>query len=383
MPAPPPLELTTIWTVSPSLAELLRLCPLRAGLSRLENATALVLGNPKAWLGTAYHEVLAAAGAHASDASAADVWEQAVREQHERAEAHPLNRRFGVPDRWPGYHLIRAMALMRAHEIGGDGGAEVANAGMPPVVGDSRPTNRHERWLTAAGGRLVGRPDLLRGDAVIDYKTGDVIEHREDHVVKATYVRQLQLYAFLVRDSTGRWPARGVLLPMEGLPVEIEFDAGDCERVAAETLELLDKYNDAVSGGAGVLDLASPSPETCRWCPFQLVCPAFWAAAGSSWREHLGTAAVGGLASSVPEPIHSGSALALQLRVDEGTEEAGDVAALSPLSPATYPVLRQVQQGTRIRVVGLARRAGGTLMPTNRTVIARVDDLPQIVSTAP
>ena len=46
------LELTTISAVSRSLAELLRLCALRVGLSRGEEAAALVLGNPKAWLGT-------------------------------------------------------------------------------------------------------------------------------------------------------------------------------------------------------------------------------------------------------------------------------------------------------------------------------------------
>ena len=58
----PNIELTTITAVSPSLAELLRLCALRAGLSRLATTRPLVLGNPKAWLGTAYHEVLEAAG---------------------------------------------------------------------------------------------------------------------------------------------------------------------------------------------------------------------------------------------------------------------------------------------------------------------------------
>jgi hypothetical protein len=40
-----PLEST-----SPALAEVMRQCPLRAGLSRAAGVDAYVLGNPKAWL---------------------------------------------------------------------------------------------------------------------------------------------------------------------------------------------------------------------------------------------------------------------------------------------------------------------------------------------
>ena len=171
MAVPPPLAVTTISAASPTLVELLRLCPLRAGLSRVESATALILGNPKAWLGTAYHEVLAAAAAHRSVPSAAAVWEQAVRAQHQRAQAHPLDHRFGAPDRWPGYHLIRAMALMRAQEAVGEDGyarATAICAGIAPK-GDGAKSARHERWLTAAGGRLVGRPVARRrGDRLQD-----------------------------------------------------------------------------------------------------------------------------------------------------------------------------------------------------------------------
>ena len=51
-------ELQPIPTVSPSLAETLRNCPLQAAFSRFTGLKDFVLGNPKAWLGIAYHEVL-------------------------------------------------------------------------------------------------------------------------------------------------------------------------------------------------------------------------------------------------------------------------------------------------------------------------------------
>lgn len=52
------LELPQIGATSPTLAETMRACFLRAGLSRAAESSRFVLGNSKAWLGTAYHEVL-------------------------------------------------------------------------------------------------------------------------------------------------------------------------------------------------------------------------------------------------------------------------------------------------------------------------------------
>jgi hypothetical protein len=52
------VELSSIQAVSPTLAETIRECQLRAGLSRIPRSYDFILGNPKAWLGTAYHEVL-------------------------------------------------------------------------------------------------------------------------------------------------------------------------------------------------------------------------------------------------------------------------------------------------------------------------------------
>lgn len=371
----PPLELTSISTVSPSLAEVLRLCALRAGLSRVEGAGPFVLGNPKAWLGSAYHEVLASAGVHSStNAGSAHetAWARAISCQYERARLHPLDRRFGTPERWPGYHLVRAIALLRAREIA----STLRSPGPSGILQGTR--SSREQWLSGAGGRLVGRPDLLRDNVVIDYKTGDVHEHEDSKVAKASYVRQLQIYAFLVSESTGTWPTRGVLVPMEGLPLEIELEPAACERIAEDALELMDCYNRQVRVEGAATGLASPSPEACRWCPYQMLCPAFWEAADDSWTQLLGMVAAGGPALAPPRPIHSGVAVALSMSSEAGTTPRGAVE-LAPLSPDIHPVLGQIHAGTRISVTGLARRADGSVVPTVRTVIALSEDLPGIV----
>ena len=52
------MTLPVIPATSPTLADAMRQCALGAGLARAHGSGAFVLGNPKAWLGTVYHEVL-------------------------------------------------------------------------------------------------------------------------------------------------------------------------------------------------------------------------------------------------------------------------------------------------------------------------------------
>jgi len=96
------LCLESIEAVSPTLVETLYACKLQAGLSRVGEAKRFVLGNPKAWLGTAYHEVLAIAGGHSGDdletvLSAA--WDAVINREHQRAKNHPLDKRFAKAKR--------------------------------------------------------------------------------------------------------------------------------------------------------------------------------------------------------------------------------------------------------------------------------------------
>jgi hypothetical protein len=143
-------------------------------------------------------------------------------------------------------------------------------------------------------------------------------------------------------------------------------------------LELLDGYNHKLRAGGTAAKLASPSPEACKWCPYQMLCPAFWEAGDDSWAKPIGAASVGGEALAPPRLIHGGAALVLSLSADEGTGPLGAVD-LAPLNPKIHTSLAQVQAGTRVRATGLARRADGTVIPVVRTVIARSEDLPAIV----
>jgi hypothetical protein len=372
------LSLPVIQATSPTMAETMRACRLRAGLSRASGSASYVLGNPKAWLGTAYHEVLEhIAGVETTadvEATAVRLWDEAVAAQHQRASAHPLDRRFGSPETWPGYHLARASALLRARELVAACGARSGADGS----GDA--STIRERQFVAASGKLVGKPDVIRDQQVVDYKSGAIFEYDEDSqsdVVKAAYVRQLRIYGFLVKEVLGWWPSRGVLLPYAGAGVEVRLDPSECTREATEAVARLDDYNSKVTGGESPEQLAEPSPRTCKWCSFKLICAPLWSTVGVEWSKQLDGAIVEGVAHEPPRAIHGGAAKSLAIDVQKGSEERGRVQ-IAPLNDNVHPALAAVTSGDRVRVVGLRTRSDGSLVPAPRTVVARVDDLPDL-----
>jgi hypothetical protein len=336
----------------------------------------MVLGSPKAWLGTAYHFVLerifrAVAEGELLETAVARLWNEAITAQEKRASRHLLNRRFGKSESWPGHFLVRASVELRARQI-------VSAKSSDATSGNS--TTMREEEFTAFGGKLLGRPDVVRVGEILDYKSGSILEYDDDaqsEVVKASYVRQLRIYGYLVRENLGWWPARGVLLPFIGPPVEVPLEPADCEREAAEAVAIIDSYNGKLQVSAS--GLGSPSPQSCRWCPFKLICPSFWQNASPEWSGQLDGAAVEGIVVRGPDLIQGGAAFAISLDVQYGSEARG-ISRIAPLSVAVHEVVASFCAGDRVRLVGLRARPDGTLVTTQRTVVTRVADVPMIIA---
>ncbi|GAB6185662.1 PD-(D/E)XK nuclease family protein [Thermopirellula anaerolimosa] len=379
--APEALRLRPIEAVSPTLVEALRLCKLRAGLSRAENADQYVLGNPKAWLGTAYHAVLEAAGSDASgnlEVRAPALWDLAIQREYSRARVHRLDRRFGPPESWPGYHVVAAMAFVRAKELAEREASQRAEKARCALPGDIL----REKTFSGADGRIVGRPDMVRPGEIVDFKSGEIFAEGDQEQVKGSYVRQLRIYGFLVRETLGWWPRRGVLLPMIGSLVEVDLEPGACEKEAADALRLLGEYNAAIARGHDPADLASPSAATCRWCPFQLYCPAFWNHVRPEWAGDLLAGALAGVAEEQASWIHNGLALSLSVLVDQGTVPANQRISLFPLDGLMHPDVLEVKAADRVRATGLFQRSDRSLVATKRTMIGLERNLPEIKAGA-
>lgn len=362
------------------------MCQLRAGLSRIASSSVFVLGSPKAWLGAAYHEVLEKIldvdfSRENLDSAAERLWNQAIAAQHQRSTLHALDRRFGLPVTWPGYYVARASVFLRARELVA---ARAADAGSTPTAMAAGVAQAdaciRERTFTAFGGRLTGKPDVIRAREIVDYKSGAIIEYDEAtqaNVVKAGFARQLRIYGFLVEETLRWWPQRGLLLPLAGAGVEIALDPGECTREAGEAVAILDGYNSRLAAGVSPALLASPSPSNCKWCPFKLICPPFWGAVTVTWSGQLDGAAVEGVLDGPPRAIHAGAALAVSMDIQTGSEVPRRVQ-LAPLNPNMHHTLTTIAAGDRLRLVGLRVRPDGGLVPTQRTVVARVDELPVI-----
>ena len=67
------------------------------------------------------------------------------------------------------------------------------------------------------------------------------------------------------------------------------------------------------------------------------------------------------------------------MRYDTAGNTSTAVRAIAPLNPLIHSVLTAIGAGDKIRIVGLRVRTDGMLVPSERTVISRIADLPNVV----
>jgi hypothetical protein len=73
--------------------------------------------------------------------------------------------------------------------------------------------------------------------------------------------------------------------------------------------------------------------------------------------------------------------VSLTIDVQKGSEGMRQVQ-LAPLNPEVHSAIGILAIGDRVRVLGLRARPDGSLVPTPRTVLARVEDLPMLTPRA-
>ncbi len=177
------------------------------------------------------------------------------------------------PEDWPGYHLTKARITrraMRRHQKAGlsDGGW------APPLI---------EKMLEDAANRLFGRPDRVEGPKgdrrVVDLKTG--LAQAE---ASPSQKRQLLLYAHLVQSSAGEHVTHVAIEDASGRRWEQPFDEQELVRLLQEIDARRSAFESARSIGA-LSAIASPSEDTCRWCPYRIKCSPYWSSLDSSWRH--------------------------------------------------------------------------------------------------
>lgn len=318
----------------------MRACKMRAAFARSERKRPSIPSGPQL-LGTICHDVLQALAR--SRAILSPGWERQLETEWStatRAAAAHLAQDHGErvlsPEQWDGYQIKLARlrkAARRLHDL-------LAPLGSTAELITERP-------LSAADGRVHGRPDLVVRTPtacwIIDYKTGAVLtrETREPH---ESYVRQLQLYAFLAAETIGRWPERAFLVPLQGAVVEVPIDPTRCSALAEEAIALLDAFNDRVPAPQP----PSPAPETCQRCPYAPRCPAFWQACDEAWASVVLAAA--GTVTSLSQSRLGGVSLTLDAEVGSLGERH---IAVRGISVQDHPAAGSLASGGTVALVGL------------------------------
>lgn len=322
-PRPSPID----W-VSPSLANQLLACELRAAFERDDDTASWRRPSTFTALGNVAHEVTEAAYKRSAWPDEPDelragleaLWDAKVRDSAaELVERWPSTEP-PPPEEWPGYQLTRARTIRKAQRLIETYG-RIEAKDMLLDAASTTPSGL-ERTLSDEESRLWGRSDRIEthGDTtrVVDLKTGLHQDEPSDD-----QRRQLLLYAVLVQRDTGTWPAEIAIEDASGNLRKQALDPVEAEAALAEVSAAVRRFNEHTAN-SDLLAHASPDRDRCRWCPFRVVCGAYWSTLSSEWGHY----------SIKGEIVTSGTSddgAYAQLRLTSPIERSGDEVHISGL----------------------------------------------------
>lgn len=296
---PTPALVPLDW-VSPTTANSLWECGYRVALSRDPALREWQRPTPFTAMGNAAHVLservtrgeFNGESGKGLEAALDSAWWEEIQRQADR-----LNASWGVPQRppaeWPGYELARLRTVRRlARDV-----RQRRDRSMRDDV-----SVQTEVDMVDEEHHLIGRADRVEhaGDRtrVVDLKTG--LAQGEPTQQQR---RQLLLYAWLVKATTGRWPSAVVLEIATGHQFAEPVVRAEVESLLAALNGLIAGYNAAMASGHQAVEaLAAADAQTCRRCPFRIVCRPFWSNLTTSWdppqRAMLGTIEASGQAAN-------------------------------------------------------------------------------------
>lgn len=260
----PPTTSKPIETLSPSLAERLRFCPLRIAFEQASAGGRRSRDSPSSTVGKAVHRTIELCLGDPS-IEVATAWTQACDE---------LTAEGSDPWAAPGARRTLLRLERRLPEL------RTYIAARNPLESEKL----QEHWLSSPDGSVAGKVDVLlvgSRPAVIDHKSGVVLDDGE---TAPHFQRQLIIYAWLAETGLGVDVSDGALFSLRDGIVECDVSSAVRNPVMAEILELRDAYNQRAPDEQP----ASPSDEACRHCQFVGACPAAWEALADGRLERFG-----------------------------------------------------------------------------------------------
>jgi hypothetical protein len=241
---------------------------------------------PAARLGTVIHRLLEEAGSgKLIDVTYSEVerhWEELIARAEETLIASWLDRHLVPLSRFiPDYEVRRLRACKRAYELSQTN----IQASNHAYKGFERFGN--ELWVESRDGLIGGYIDSVvtspDGPIIRDFKSGSVVETdslQPPSAIKPEYEVQLKLYAALYATTTGIWPAKLELVPLQGEPIQVPHDPTECLTLLGDASRRLQQTNEVILSRSLALNrleehLADPDDAHCRFCPFRPSCSVY------------------------------------------------------------------------------------------------------------
>lgn len=248
--------------VSYSTVESIQHCPRRYIFSQdVRMPTRL---DPRARLGTAFHEALAKAILEnlAID-SAIDLFDRLVRRQLDEAGNNQREKDLTWPKSIQ-QQLENALAARLMHST------RKCSLAWKDLV---------EYTVVSGDGVLAGRIDALRRDGrsveIVDYKTGSFSDE-----VLLRHRKQVVFYAGLWLDSRDERVTHGVLdYVLCGHVDRFSIEVEECKRVLQEARDIVAEF-----GAGGARWTATPN-EGCQHCPYRPWCDDYWMPESAVYRR--------------------------------------------------------------------------------------------------
>lgn len=333
---------TPLGYVSPSSFERLAGCPLQVAYGRAHQDGGARSESPAQRLGTAAHRVVEWAAREErlreppEPSWVADRWAAALAEQRAAAAVAGDLVRYGDPEAWADTIITEARLRRLLRRL-----AEWAAAlGVQPLP---------EQELQSSDGRLRGVVDLIArastGTYLADVKTGR-IEDRASGDLKAAYVSQLHIYAYLEHEVSGTWPRDLRLEPLAGSTQVIAADAAIAQNLAEEALTALNGFNESLP-----MVEARPDAAVCAFCPHLARCPAVWKAANPEWERNVIRGHV------LERRDHENGTTTLVVSLDAGTMplDGRNPITVRSMSPVEHAQVVALEPGDAVALSGVVQ----------------------------
>ena len=255
--------------LSPSTAYSFYLCPLKEVL-RFNKVIAPLPVFPSARLGSAIHSVLEGAS------------KKMIMDEKDFNERWATNIKLieNIMRQIPAeQHLVPLEDSERTYEVKKLQTWKITKEALSYSNYIEKPSLKiAERLMISPMASIGGRIDLiltnLDGTEIIDYKTGEVID--ESGTLKEEYKIQMKLYAALYHDIYSSWPKKLTLVSLGRKRHEVEFTPEECNKLLLDLEEKLEDVNQKILGEEPLSNLAIPSPEACKFCPYRPGCHSYW-----------------------------------------------------------------------------------------------------------